>query len=181
METTRTIGEVAALTGIKINTLQIWKQRGFIMSDKSSGWSRFTFQDIMRVALMARLTALGQNISRASYIANGAKLALFQGEDGLRQTLLIVGSDDLFDDDEDQIGLPRFQVIDAGDDPKHPEVHLAEERPAGFESKWTGWTLGSADFLAVNLTDLYQTIWKRMTDETHSRRAAETKEKTNDD
>lgn len=48
---TFTASEVAALTGMNVDTLRVWRRRGyFSLTGEGSGWTRFTFGDVLKIA-----------------------------------------------------------------------------------------------------------------------------------
>lgn len=55
-------GEVATLTGVHGESIKVWRRRGFVKpANASGGWNRFTFTEVIQIAVMGDLAALGLN------------------------------------------------------------------------------------------------------------------------
>lgn len=72
-----TAGEVHDLLGINADTLRVWKRRGQFVAEHSDGWSRYSFADLVSMAVGKKLMEAGIAVSIASNIASGIVVRSF--------------------------------------------------------------------------------------------------------
>lgn len=54
---TFTASEASRLTGMNVETLRVWRRRGYFTLDgEREGWTRYTFADVLKVATFRTLT-----------------------------------------------------------------------------------------------------------------------------
>ena len=65
------IGAVSKITGLSPNTLRTWERRNFIEASQRSitGRRRYSQEQVERLALMKRLTNMGDSISSIAHLS----------------------------------------------------------------------------------------------------------------
>lgn len=67
---TFTASEVSHLTGVNTETLRVWRRRGhFSIEAEAGGWTRYTFNDVLKIATFSTMVAQGMVIPMAERIA----------------------------------------------------------------------------------------------------------------
>ena len=76
------IGAVSKITGLSPNTLRTWERRKFIEAGFRSptGRRRYSQEQVEQLALMKRLTNMGDSISSIAKLHNPADFVLAQAE-----------------------------------------------------------------------------------------------------
>lgn len=88
-----TAGEVHDLLGINTDTLRVWKRRGQFVAEQTEGWSRYSFADLVSMAVGKKLMEAGIAVSIASNIASGHCVRSFAHDEQEQDTFLVIRFD----------------------------------------------------------------------------------------
>jgi hypothetical protein len=161
-ELTFTASQVARLAGLNIETLRVWRRRGYFGDMHSEGWTRYTWPDLFTIALFADIVNSTGSHDHARAVAKIGRAEMFRA---------ILGH-------EDESGLPY--VIAAN----HPETGELIEVVIGITALGASLQrhiLSDAHFGQYSVIDLgkiLHRLFTRLKEESPSKETTELVQKT---